>query len=85
MPTLQRQGPASYSCPEPAAIGAWLVEQGYTTELSRSGHEYLRFRRGKSLLVVYHNGTVLLQGADTTTPRQLLDTLLDDAPAALPF
>lgn len=85
MPTLQKQGPASYRCTDPAAIGTWLIEQGYTAEDSRSGHEYLRFRKARSLLVVYHNGTVLLQGADTETPRQLLDSLIGEAAETVPF
>lgn len=63
----------------------WLVEQGYQTEMSRSGHEYLRFRKDRSLLVVYHNGAVLLQGADTETPRQLLDSLIGEAAETVPF
>lgn len=86
MPTLQRQGPASYHSPEPIVFSAWLTEQGYTTEDPRSPHEYLRFRKAKSLLVVYHNGTVLLQGADTRTPHALFSTLVqEEAVSELPF
>lgn len=74
MPSFTLQGPASYTCPDPVAAATWLVEQGYRTEDARSEHEYLRLRKARSLLVVYHNGTILLQGADTDTPRQLLST-----------
>jgi ribonuclease HIII len=75
-PTLTRNGPASYYCAMPAAIGAWLVEQGYRSEDPRSQYEYLRFKRAKSLIIVYHNGTVLIQGADTPSAHQLLSTLV---------
>ena len=69
------RGPSSYYCPDAAAICAWLVEQGYRSEDARSAHEYLRLRKAKSLIIVYHNGTVLLQGADTDSPRKLFGTL----------
>lgn len=85
MPTLQKQGPMSYRSPDPIMFSVWLTEQGYATEDPRSAHEYLRLRKVRSLLVVYHNGTILLQGADTETPRRLLDTLTGEAAPALPF
>lgn len=83
--TLQKQGPMSYTCSDPIQASVWLTEQGYTTEDPRSAHEYLRLHKARSLIVVYHNGTVLLQGADTETPRLLLDALLGEAAPALPF
>lgn len=85
MPTLQRQGPMSYRSPDPIAFSAWLTEQGYAAEDPRSAHEYLRLRKARSLIVVYHNGTILLQGADTETPRGLFDAFLGEAAPALPF
>jgi hypothetical protein len=86
-PTLTRNGPASYYCAMPAQISAWLVEQGYTAEDGRSKFEYLRLRRGRSLIIAYHNGTVLLQGADVQSAHALLSTLVvePDMTAALPF
>ena len=83
--TLQKQGSMSYSCSDPIQASAWLTEQGYTTEDPRSAHEYLRLRKARSLLIVYHNGTILMQGADTETPRLLLDTLLGEAVQSMPF
>ena len=82
---LTRSGNSSYYCAEIAAICAWLVEQGYVSESGHSQYEYLRLRKGRSLLVVYHNGTILMQGADTMTPRQLFDSLISQGQAALPF
>lgn len=73
----------SYYCHDPVAVSAWLVEQGYTSSDPRSPVEYLRLRKARSLLIVYHNGTILMQGADTSTPRALFDTLI--AQSALPF
>jgi hypothetical protein len=87
MPVLYTQGPSSYYCAEPVAIITWLVEQGYQTEDPRSAHEYLRLRMSRSLIVVYNNGTVLLQGADTDTPRKLFAQHIDRpaTTAPLPF
>lgn len=87
MPIFTLQGPASYTCPDPIAAATWLVEQGYRAEDPRSQHEYLRLRKARSLLVVYHNGTVLLQGADTEAPRHLLNaaTVRPVTTAPLPF
>jgi hypothetical protein len=76
MPTRTRHGPASYSCAELVAITTWLIAQGYCGEDARSQHEYLRLRRAKSLIIVYHNGTCLLQGADITSAHELLSGLV---------
>jgi hypothetical protein len=76
-------GASSYYCADPVAASTWLVEQGYKPVGHRSQYEYLRLVKGRSLLVVYHNGTILMQGADTATPRQLFDSL--NAQPALPF
>lgn len=83
--SLTRQGPASYYCAEPVAVATWLVEQGYRSEDPRSPHEYLRFRKAKSLIIVYHNGTVLLQGADVTSAHKLLSGLVETITEPLPF
>lgn len=84
---VTRSGPASYYCPAAAGICAWLVEQGYKAEDGRSKYEYLRLRKARSLVIAYHNGTVLLQGADLKTAHELLSTLVqpDMTTAALPF
>lgn len=84
---LTRSGPASYYCATPAQISAWLVEQGYRSEDGRSQYEYLRLRKARSLIIAYHNGTVLLQGADVQSAHRLLSTLVaePDTTAALPF
>lgn len=82
---VTRSGNSSYYCAELAALCAWLVEQGYVSEGGHSQYEYLRLRKARSLLVVYHNGTVLMQGADTASPRKLFDSRISQGQAALPF
>ena len=83
--TMTRSGNSSYYCAELAALCAWLVEQGYTSVAGNSQYEYLRLTKGRSLLVVYHNGTILMQGADTVSPRRLFDSLISQDQTALPF
>lgn len=87
MPTLIRKTNSSYRCAVPASFTNWLIDQGYRAEDARSEHEYMRLRLGQSLIVVYHSGSVLLQGGDTETPRALFASLI--APVAetleLPF
>lgn len=82
MPTLIKKSPSSYRCAVPQSFAAWLVEQGYRSEDPRSEHEYLRLRKGASLIVVYYSGSVILQGGDLETPRQLFAAL---EPEQLPF
>lgn len=85
MLTLTRSGPASYYSAEPVAITTWLVEQGYRAEDGRSQYEYLRLRKAKSLIIVYHNGTVLLQGADVTSAHELLSGLVSQPAETIPL
>ncbi len=64
----------------------WLCEQGYTTEDGRSKYEYLRLRKGPSLLIVYYSGTILLQGGNVQEARDLIQTLVEtEQTADLPF
>lgn len=84
MPTLIKKSPSSYRCAVPQSFAVWLVEQGYRTEDARSEHEYMRLRKGNSLIVVYYSGSVILQGGDLETPRELLNSLVLE-PSQLPF
>lgn len=84
MPTLVKKSPSSYRCAVPQSFSAWLVEQDYRTEEPRSEHEYIRARKGNSLIVVYHSGSVILQGGDLETPRELLKSLVLE-PEQFPF
>jgi hypothetical protein len=80
-------GSASYYCAELAELSMFLEQQGYRQLPTHSQYECERWQKARSLLVVYYNGTVLLQGADTNTPRALFTALLADVPAqaGLPF
>lgn len=81
------QSPSSYRCSDPIQLSVWLIEQGYRGEASRSPYEYMRLRRASSLIVVYDSGSVILQGGNLETPRDLFKGLID-APAEtspLPF
>lgn len=84
MPTLVRQSPSSYRCAVPATLTTWMIEQGYRAEDGRSEYEYMRLRRANSLIVVYNSGSVVLQGGDLETPRELFKSLVLE-PSQLPF
>jgi len=75
MLTFTQRTPSSYACSDPTTASAWLIEQGYRSEDPHSQYEYIRLRKGRSLIVVYHSGSVLLQGTDVATPRTLLESL----------
>lgn len=84
---LTPQSSVSYRCTNHIELAIYLTEQGYRTEDPRSAYEYLRLRKGASLIVVYLSGSVILQGGDLETPRALFVALA--APVAetldLPF
>lgn len=87
MLTLTRQSNSSYRVAVPAELTTWLVGQNYRVEDARSPYEYMRLRRGQSLIVVYHSGSVVLQGGDVESPRELFRSLMP-APVeteSLPF
>ena len=76
-------GTASYYCAELAELAEFLESHGYRQESTTSMYEASRWRKAKSILVVYYNGTVLLQGADTQSPRILFGAFSQQA--TLPF
>lgn len=80
---IVRSGSSSYYCAALDDLEQMLAGHYYTRSDGHSQYERSRWRNGRSLLVIYHNGTVLLQGADTTTPRQLFESLNEQP--ALPF
>ena len=82
---MQPQGPASYRCDQPAAAVDYLITNGYRFAEPRSPSEHARATKGHSLIVIYNNGTVLLQGADTETPRPLLAAFGTSQVDDLPF
>jgi len=83
MLSVTRQGPSSYYCATLALLTGWLEQRGYRS-IATHQNEAARLQLARSIIVIYYNGTVLLQGADLITPRQLLDSLLIDQ-AELPL
>ena len=85
---MERKGNASYRCVNPTQLAVVLVnDHAYRYAEPRSIHEHTRCTKGNSLIVIYTNGTVLLQGADTESPRPLLDSFqaTADTQAEVPF
>lgn len=85
MLTLSKQGPASYYCAYLPTLYPLLEEHDYCNIPAKSQYEAARYQRARSILVIYHNGTVLLQGADLDTPRALFATLMHAEQSTLPF
>lgn len=69
---LCRRSPSSFECCTLSALAAFLQEHGYQSCAVRSPHEYGRYHKASSLLVLYHSGAVVLQGADRGMPTPLL-------------
>jgi hypothetical protein len=82
---MQPQGPSSYRCSKPDQAVALLITNGYRFAQPRAPSEHARATKGRSLIVIYNNGTVLLQGADTESPRELLAAFEPDQFDDLPF
>lgn len=70
---MKPSGNASYKSTHPDQVLGMLIEQGYRFQEPRSPSEHARAIKGNSLIVLYQNGTVLLQGADTESARPLLE------------
>lgn len=81
---LTRSGSASYYCAELTELQTILDRNGYQQVSATSQYEASRWRKARSVIVIYYNGTVLLQGADTESPRSLFAAYIPDQ-ATLPF
>lgn len=81
---MEIQGPSSYRCSNVDSAVDYLVTAGYRFAQPRSTYEKARLTMGRSLIVVYNNGTLLLQGGDTDSPRELLSKYTPSQ-ASLPF
>lgn len=82
---LTPQGPASYYCAQLSALQAVLEKHGYQSIATKGQYEALRFQLSRSIVILYYNGTVLLQGADLDTPRRLFARLVEAEQQTLPF
>lgn len=79
------QSGTSYRTNNYIQLAIWLTEQGYKTEDARSKYEYLRLRKGSSLIVAYFSGTYLLQGSDIQSAKDLIQTLIETEAEQVPF
>ena len=82
---LTPHGPASYRCANLPTLQTILVQNGYASIPTTSVYEATRYQRERSIIILYHNGTVLLQGSDLETPRRLFAKLVEAEQHALPF
>ena len=60
-PTLFAVGTVSFHTDDKSALANYLIGVGYCAEPNRSPHEWARFWFLGSLIVVYNNGTALVQ------------------------
>jgi hypothetical protein len=74
-PQLTRRSPSSFDTANMPGLEQYLLDNGYRPLPPRISTEYGRLRRGDSLIVLYHSGAVVLQGADIQSPLRLLDRL----------
>lgn len=82
---LTPHGPVSYRCVQLSALATQLELGGYAAIPIKSEHETARYHRGLSFVILYRNGTVLLQGSDLETPRRLFARLVEAEQQSLPF
>ncbi len=82
---LTPHGPASYRCVKLSTLGRILIQNGYQEIPTTSPYQVMRYQWMCSIVVLYHNGTVLLQGSDLNTPRWLFAKLFEAEQHALPF
>lgn len=73
---LLRRSTSSFECCTLPALAAFLQQHGYRSCAVRSCHEYGRYCKASSLLVLYHSGAVVLQGTDRGTSAHLLASFI---------
>lgn len=77
-PRLRRRSSCSFDCNDVPSLSQWLEAHGYTIHPTRTSIEYARLIKGRSLVILYHSGSVLCQGG---TPEFTLELL---APLVVP-
>ena len=75
-PSIRRRSPVSFDCCDVPGLSDWLEARGYRQIAPRTASEFGRLQRDGSILVLYHSGAIVAQGADTLTATQLLGTLV---------
>ena len=82
---LTPHGPASYRCVQLGKLCTQLELGGYAPIPVTSANELARYQRPRSIIILYLNGTVLLQGSDLEMPRRLFARLVEAEQQSLPF
>lgn len=59
---LTPRSPVSFVVNDVDALTTWLKHSGRHTLPGRAATEHSRLRRGRRLIVLYHSGSVLIQG-----------------------
>jgi len=72
---LRRRSAVSFDASNTAELATWLCRRAFRRLPTRSQHEYARLQRGPSLVIVYHSGSVLVQGANPEPALELLRSL----------
>ncbi len=61
---LSPRSSRSFTVNDSLSLEAWLIQQRYIAERTRSGVELARLRKRDRLVILYHSGSVLCQGDD---------------------
>lgn len=60
---LTQRTPHSFSTGDPAGLADWLRSEHFRDLKPRSAHELARLQLGGELVIVYHSGSIVCQGA----------------------
>lgn len=74
---LRRRSPSSFDCWNIPALAEWLEAHGLDPRPGRISSEYGRYCRGGQLVVLYHSGSVVVQGTETERSVALLEQLVE--------
>lgn len=72
---LRRRSSVSFDTSNTPELATWLHDHGYQSIPIRSEFEYMRLKRGSTLIILYASGAVLCQGAGAAAAQALLAEL----------
>ncbi len=78
---LHPRSSRSFGANDILSLEAWLIQQHYVAEQTRSGIELARLRKRGRLLVLYHSGSVVCQGDDWEGAKRELGRFVVEVPA----
>lgn len=71
---LTQRTPHSFTTADPTTIATWLRTAGFRDLTVRSAYELARLQLGGELVIVYHSGSLVCQGAAADRAVQRLAT-----------